>query len=400
MMKSTIISLLISLPLAYLASIPAIPSPTKRDTNYLYSKAAWGNAITAWKNYPNKTHIEISLKQQQEQLASFTCPAPKFNCPSYPDDGSTPVDARHVRPKDIKTIMAIGDSITAGFGMTSGPFPNTLLREFRGAVFDIGGDDGQTTIANFLRMYNPDLQGESTGYTILKSKIDVLNAAVSSDVVSDLSSQIDNLVTAYTQGSYDKAEGWNMIGVLIGANNACGMCKDSVSNDPISFENDYRNAMRKLYQNFPNSIVNAYTLFNVSQVYYAQQESFYCKLVHTIISECECLYTADNRKMMDEVTSQYNSIIYKVASEFQDLPDFIINVQPGISDLNLSIMGNAASGLNWLSALDCFHPNLCANKASAAALWNNMFQSKDEKVLYQFNNVNEIYCPGPDDFLQ
>ena len=75
-------------------------------------------------------------------------------------------------------------------------------------------------------------------------------------------------------------------------------------------------------------------------------------------------------------------------------------MQPGISDLNLSAMGSAASGLNWLSRLDCFHPNLCANKASAAALWNNMFQPVGQKTQYQFNNVKEVYCPGPNDFLQ
>jgi hypothetical protein len=108
--------------------------------------------------------------EQRKKTASFTCPSKAFTCTPYPDDGVKPKDVRHVRPKDISNIMALGDSITAGFAMTSGMFPFTTLREFRGGVFDIGGDKGERTIANYLRVYNPSLRGPSNGLTALKTK--------------------------------------------------------------------------------------------------------------------------------------------------------------------------------------------------------------------------------------
>lgn len=45
-------------------------------------------------------------------------PLPPFNCPAL--SPSPPAkDVRHLRPTDIKVMMALGDSITAGFGMVS-----------------------------------------------------------------------------------------------------------------------------------------------------------------------------------------------------------------------------------------------------------------------------------------
>lgn len=44
-----------------------------------------------------------------------------------------------------RAVMALGDSITAGFAMKPAPL------EYRGSVYCTGGDEGAKTIANFLR---------------------------------------------------------------------------------------------------------------------------------------------------------------------------------------------------------------------------------------------------------
>lgn len=42
-----------------------------------------------------------------------------FNCPRIPPSNPQPVDATKLRPSDIKVIMALGDSVTAGFAMVN-----------------------------------------------------------------------------------------------------------------------------------------------------------------------------------------------------------------------------------------------------------------------------------------
>lgn len=57
-------------------------------------------------------------------------------------------------------VAALGDSITAGFGIDGfwGSFT-----ENRGASWAMGGNDNVSSIANFLKRYSPNIQGASVG---------------------------------------------------------------------------------------------------------------------------------------------------------------------------------------------------------------------------------------------
>jgi len=63
--------------------------------------------------------------------------------------------------------MALGDSITAGFGAKGQdikiPIDIHNLYENRGISFAIGGDPDAITIANFIKYYSPELIGSSIG---------------------------------------------------------------------------------------------------------------------------------------------------------------------------------------------------------------------------------------------
>lgn len=63
-------------------------------------------------------------------------------------------------PAQVDVVMALGDSITAGFGMEG---KRGGLHEYRGKSWSIGGDDNATTLPNFLRHYNPNITGYSVG---------------------------------------------------------------------------------------------------------------------------------------------------------------------------------------------------------------------------------------------
>ena len=57
-------------------------------------------------------------------------------------------------------MLALGDSISAGFGMEG---KRGGLHEYRGKSWSIGGDANATTLPNFLRQFSPNVSGYSLG---------------------------------------------------------------------------------------------------------------------------------------------------------------------------------------------------------------------------------------------
>jgi hypothetical protein len=50
-------------------------------------------------------------------------------------------------------MLALGDSITAGFAMNSGHLPNPYIVEYRGKVYSTGGDSDALTVGNIIKKY-------------------------------------------------------------------------------------------------------------------------------------------------------------------------------------------------------------------------------------------------------
>lgn len=88
-------------------------------------------------------------------------------CPALPARTSAAKDVTDLRIDDIKVVAALGDSIMAGFGMMGVDYEGTgllnlsTLLEYRGNSYGIGGDTGAITLANFIKRYNPQVQGAS-----------------------------------------------------------------------------------------------------------------------------------------------------------------------------------------------------------------------------------------------
>lgn len=79
--------------------------------------------------------------------------------------------------KDIKAVISLGDSITAGFGMLSGRPPFASVWEYRGKVFSMGGDPDEVYTLPHL-FSKAGLLGASTGVTVPLSQGSALNNAV------------------------------------------------------------------------------------------------------------------------------------------------------------------------------------------------------------------------------
>jgi small subunit ribosomal protein S29e len=328
-------------------------------------------------------------------------PVPPWNCPQLPSPPPA-TNVRQLRPGNIKAIMAMGDSITAGFAMI-GFIPPEDLVEWRNYVFSIGGADGAFTLANILKKYNPNVQGAAYDWTWPLTPGAFLDAGVSHASVQNTPSQVlylvEQLNTTYAS-QINYLEDWKLLTLFIGANNLCGACEYRTESFPAYFESHLRTTLQMIEQKLPRTFVNLVTIFNISGVFYAGQNNFYCRLVWDLIKhECYCVETGNKTHLdiMDLRAVQFNAISEKLAAEWaaKNNPNFTVVVQPGLSGIPIAKYGEA-----YLSDLDCFHPSLCGNQAFTYQIWNNMMTPVGKKSTAPDVNNLKIKCPGPNDFIQ
>ena len=92
-----------------------------------------------------------------------TSSAPR--CNFYGPSSTTPSKVNQLRPGDIGIIGSMGDSDSAAFGARASTLL-TITQEDRDISFASGTSEdweGQTSLANMIAQYNPDLVGGSPG---------------------------------------------------------------------------------------------------------------------------------------------------------------------------------------------------------------------------------------------
>jgi len=330
-------------------------------------------------------------------------PIPPWNCPSLPSPPPSH-NVRKLHPGNFKVVMAMGDSISAGFAMIGIP-PEDLV-EWRDYVFSTGGASDAFSIPNILSNYNPNIQGASQSWTwphINPWKDGQwLDAAVSHASVQDCYSQVDYLVynikTNYPTINFETD--WKLLTLFIGANNLCGACEGRAESKPKYFGDNLKQVLTQIEQKLPRTFVNLVTIFNISGVYYAGQDYWYCEAVwHLIKHECYCVETGKkpDLQIMDDYAMQYNEISMNLAKEFagKNNPNFTVVVQPGLSGIQIQKFGEA-----YLSNLDCFHPSLCANQAFTYQIWNNMLTPVGQKLTTPDLKNLKIKCPTSGTYVQ
>jgi phospholipase B1 len=323
-----------------------------------------------------------------------------------------------VRPKDIKVIAAIGDSITAGFGAAGLSNPNqaldfSLLVENRGLSFAIGGDDKAITLGNFFAQSNPDIAGRSVGthgpnictptfcLGVYTPELDNLNAARTGATSTNLNNQVDYLIQQMKNMSQINYEqDFKLISVMIGANDLCRSCRNLLTAD--QFEDNLKTLLERIRLQIPRTIVNMYQLFNVSQLYDLTKDSLYCQQRRSSIltSECRCAFDVglegDRRRLqMDELAVQYNGRLLKIAKEYRALnsSSFSVIVDPAATGFSLR---NAS--LEYLSNMDCFHPSRKAHELFAIYAWNNLFLPYSQKKVMT-NLDPQAFQPNAESFI-
>ncbi|KNE72723.1 hypothetical protein AMAG_17058 [Allomyces macrogynus ATCC 38327] len=337
-----------------------------------------------------------------------TCshPVPPFPCASLEnqeDDDGIAYKARtadQVRHRDVRIVAVLGDSISAGFGMISDKLPSARVLEYRGKVFSIGGDKHELTLPNLLARVVSTGGGKHHRKPLGAPKLVTvplalgkdLDRAVSGAIVQDLSKQATGLLSLLALPPYlPHYRDWKLVTVLIGANNLCRVCFDAHAVNPVVIKAQLRNVLLRLRRAAPRWIVNLMGLFKVAQVFDAAQPVPYCKTVFERFHFCPCVGDAASRERMDQLADAYNAAFADLAHEFEGDKHFKVIYQPGFTGTDI-----VQYGQEFLSKLDCFHPNLCANQVMAHVLWNNMLEPEGAKTTV-FDPYNLTWaCPSRD----
>ncbi|KYQ93121.1 hypothetical protein DLAC_05746 [Tieghemostelium lacteum] len=325
----------------------------------------------------------------------------KLKCSTY-----YPSSIDKVRPIDIKTIMAMGDSITAAFALSYQKIGD-FIGESRGMSWVIGGDGGNcSTIPNFMKSVGCNITGQSYGKSlpyhhfmpesIRSHSRDVdtcqLNAAVSQSRLKDLVEQLE-----YLKISMDDMKepinvklDWKFLSIFIGANDICESCDEKLKTVDY-WKLNFQKLLLSIRDTLPRTLVSIILLPDISPIDSLSKDQFCYKTRH-FLGFCDCANTESGRSTMVKTRLSLNQIIQDTADHINALnfTDFGVVTQPALVDTTLK--------LDYLSKFDCFHLSEKGSSLAATAIWNNILTPKSKKKTI-INENDHPMCPTEDTYL-
>ncbi|ELU00766.1 hypothetical protein CAPTEDRAFT_224221 [Capitella teleta] len=322
-----------------------------------------------------------------------------FEC-NLTASASKPTTAHEVRPSDINVIGAIGDSITAGFGITA---TNILqvLRNDRHLSWITGGlkslDEGVVTLTNILRKFNAGLTGYSYARSLSGSKKAGLNLSVGGAVAADLDGQAKRLIGKMKDSMYgvDWENDWKLISLLIGGNDLCRYCKRQEKYSPESFAANIKSALDILHAEMPKTIVVLSNIFDITPLP-AFSDGIICDIVQTAVCSC-----AKKKDQMQEAHRAYTKRVNDVINSGRydrGRQDFTVVLMPQFEDAMPPNIPGSDEPDQAFWAPDCFHPGRKAHFAMATSTWNQMFEPVGEKrTSLDWQIGSNLVCPTEND---
>ena len=395
----------------------AVAAATKtheaRATSEAWSEAQAGR-VRFWRR-PHESGEKLAVGGVGGALSAHTDGAKTIEnyvreCKPLPPRPAPAANVRSLRPQDIRGVIALGDSITAGFGLRGG------FEEYRGASWCIGGDAGELTVPNLLNTVLPTgsspVVGASLGVHLpeicigedycppgQRRRSDILNAAQSGAMAKNMIGQAEFLVeTVPKMADLDLKNDWKLATLMIGANDLCDVCSESESkreSHAKEYEASIRQALETLRAGIPKLLVNLVAIFDVSEVYEVGEHDPHCIDRRKISRyECECALNPSkknpqNRALMDDYAGIFRDISSRIAADYRDAEYDGFGVA-------LHKFGFRTNFTEWpedfVSPLDCFHPSIYAHRTLAVALWNSMLTPLEErKETFDLNS--EPICP-------
>jgi len=358
------------------------------------------NTLTQSK--PNNTQMRFQLALVFVSLCLLGCVLSESLFPNcVPPHIPTPARfVRELSPFDIRAVLNIGDSISAGYAIeTPWPFPGAKnISEYHGDSFDIGGNPGVVTLPNVLTRVSGHAiigAGHNVEFPISYPPNDGLVGAVSGATASEAPG-IENvgplkqaeylyqrLVTVYTNVSL--ANDWKLLTIFIGVNDVCASCQYPTYYNEGTYFNSLNQTLGFLYTHIPHLFVSLLSLPDITVINniinYPNNNppEDVCLLNHPLHCPCASNYNYTNVARFKNTIKAYNQQLYDLQKLWSGISDeFAVVVQPFLTN---SIISDRSQ-----LSVDCFHFSQKIHKAMAIELWNNLITpSKDKSTSVSFD---------------
>ncbi|XP_058018517.1 phospholipase B1, membrane-associated [Ahaetulla prasina] len=373
-----------------------VPDPKCPSQEYPY--------IFTYKNSNYSPFHVVSWTEAQPQEMNLGTNIP---CSDRSPSNTVPISVHNLRPGDIKVIGALGDSLTAANG--AGASPNNIidvLIEYRGLSWSIGGDENLrtvTTLANIIREFNPSLVGFSIGKGDEDTPNSYFNQAVAGATSDDIIHQTRRLINLMKHDSnINFQKDWKLITLLIGGNDLCDYCDDSIRSSPEYYMTNIQSALDILHKEVPHTFVNLITILDVIPVRKLYEEkSIYCPRL-IMRSVCPCIFKPnDNSSEIEKLAflnRRYQEETHRLveSGRYDTREDFTVVVQPLLEKAEMPVTPDGLPDSSYF-APDCFHFHQKTHTQAARGLWNNMLEPIAEKTIIQrIEPEITLKCPNQD----
>lgn len=314
---------------------------------------------------------------------------------------------RDLRPDDVGLVLALGDSITAGFGLKGD------LAEYRGESFSAGGDPGAWTLPNLLRTFggNAKVAGASRGVRRGIHTSDrgceggdvalcQMNAAVDGADMRRMLPQVEYLSRLLGSCSGCDAPFQNHTGdwkvVTLFAGIADAVFSAAPEGRGPTPTRDFRDSFERVLWAVKTRLggrvyVNVLALpRHLSHVETIIRDNVGCKLFYALSHLPGGPVRWTDVTSWDRALDEYNEAMQLVIRTHAGLdPSFVVVFQPFLRDLLLETQ--------MLEHMDCLHPNSLLAGNMSVALWNSMIGAK---VVEAIDFHAEPLCPSEDTRLR
>jgi len=322
------------------------------------------------------------------------------SCTPLPPRRSPPRNINDLRIDDFKAIMAMGDSMSAGFNAVK-----PSMQEYRGVSFSIGGDPGAITLPNLINsvkstvklvgpsvgsLAQPQLKTTCTGADV--EHVCRLNAAVDGSDLQDLRDlQVgylrDTLSNAPWAANISISKDWKLLTIFSGLDdvvfyNATDPTKQSTNTTLFAANLDH--LLQAIRDALPRTFVNVVMLpehFDPR----VTTSRFSCWFFKWYSKHAGIHWT--DTATWTATIKEYNQVFVETALRWKakGLTDFGVSLQPFTQETVLTIAD--------FDTEDCFHPNLLAHQGMAVGLWNNMLADSSGMKKASWNASDAVKCP-------
>ena len=330
-------------------------------------------------------------------------------------------DCHNKSELNLGMIAAMGDSVLSGYGARQffvPPFFNPMnFREDRGASAITGGDEDMWSMYKMAQVFNPDIQGKSTGTHFINlcrgvlcfwpfnlfRKNDGLNMAETGSFTGDLQRQATELVkriNVIQKSNPSMQKKWKLINILTGLNDQCNTCVDH-KRTLLYYDFYLRNIFDYFRQNLEFVIINVLSVWNLNEM--IQISSRHPACMHTnkqslFKSMCKCPFGKNGtayRSTMKDLQFGQNTILKSIVQSFQNgtawskkekqthewvakPSNFKLIYDPSAELMDLNQLHFSA-----ITQTDCSHPTKEMHERMASVYWRNLFLSSRDKLKNQ-----------------